>query len=133
MATIEVENVISKNLNQCECAVYGVEVPGQEGKAGMAAIKTTSTNGQIKLDLNHLAAAMKDQLPAYAKPLFIRIVDELELTGSFKTKKNKLVEESYNLNLIKDNQVFYFDAKSQSYAELTREIYENILNGNIRL
>jgi acyl-CoA synthetase (AMP-forming)/AMP-acid ligase II len=131
VATIEVENVISKHLNSAECVVYGVEIPGQEGRAGMAAIKAN----ECDIDLARLAASIKTQLPPYAKPLFVRFTAELEHTGTFKAKKNKLVEENYNVKVLdkKSESVFYFDLKEQAYAMLTHEIYENILNGNIRL
>jgi solute carrier family 27 fatty acid transporter 1/4 len=76
VSTIEVENVISKHLNSAEVVVYGVEVPGEEGRAGMAAVKMDKN-----IDLNALASAMKKDLPAYSKPLFIRFVSELEHTG----------------------------------------------------
>jgi solute carrier family 27 fatty acid transporter 1/4 len=130
VATIEVENVISKNLNSTECVVYGVEIPGQEGRAGMAAIKSKETD----VNLSQLSAQLKHQLPAYAKPLFVRFVSELEHTGTFKAKKNKLVEENYNVKLLGASEPVYFlDAKAQTYARLTNEVYENILNGNVRL
>ena len=136
IATVEVENVISKNVDSAECAVYGVEIPGQEGKAGMAAIKINTSNGYIKngidIDLKTLSTKLKTELPAYANPIFIRLVEDLEHTGTYKTKKNKLVEENYNVKVIVD-KVFYFDLKEQNYVLLTNDVYENILNGNIRL
>jgi solute carrier family 27 fatty acid transporter 1/4 len=128
VSTIEVENVISKQLDSTECVVYGVEVPGQEGRAGMAAIRSVEAD----VDLSRLSASLKTLLPAYAKPLFLRFMTELEHTGTFKAKKNKLVEDNYNVKALHDS-VYYFDMKSQGYAKLTEEVYENILNGNIRL
>ena len=59
MATIEVENVISKHLNSTEVVVYGVEIPGQEGKAGMAAIKKDSN---LKINFPELAQNLKIKL-----------------------------------------------------------------------
>lgn len=129
VSTIEVENVISRHLDSTECVVYGVEIPGQEGRAGMAAI---INDGKRELDLKKVATQLKTNMPAYAKPIFIRLVSELEHTGSFKAKKTKLVEEAYNVKALKD-RVYYFDLKEQDYKQLTNEIYENILNGNIRL
>ena len=126
VATIEVENVVSKILNSIEVVVYGVEVPGQEGRAGMAAI----TNGS-DTNLNKLAQGIKTELPPYARPLFVRLVDELEHTGTFKAKKNHLVEEAFNINIYKD-KTFYLDTKELVYKELTRQVYESIQNGNLR-
>ena len=75
VSTIEVENVISKHLNSSEVVVYGVEIPGQEGKAGMATITSTNVN------MKELGEYIKADLPSYAKPLFVRLVAEFEHTG----------------------------------------------------
>lgn len=127
VATCEVENVISKHLNSAEVVVYGVEIPGQEGKAGMAAISTKDVNF-----FESLSQQLKVDLPAYAKPLFIRLMSKLEHTGTFKAIKNTLVEEGYNIKKLKD-KIYYFDSKDGRYMEMTNTIYENILNCNIRL
>jgi acyl-CoA synthetase (AMP-forming)/AMP-acid ligase II len=76
VATIEVENALSSRLNSSEVVVYGVEVPGQEGKAGMAAIILNNT-----IDMDKLAKYLINDLPAYARPIFIRLVNSLDHTG----------------------------------------------------
>ena len=76
VSTIEVENIISTFINSKEVVVYGVEVPGQEGRAGMATLITDS------IDIKRLSEYVKANLPSYAKPLFIRI-GEVEHTGKF--------------------------------------------------
>ena len=78
VSTIEVENVISRNLNSREVVVYGVEVPGQEGKAGMAAINCEPN----EIDLKQLGDKLKKDLPSYARPVFLRFVKTLEHTGN---------------------------------------------------
>jgi len=78
VATIEVENIISKHLSSAEVVVYGVEIPGQEGKAGMAAITKSHLN-----DIQKLSHCLDNDLASYAKPMFIRLVDELEHTGTY--------------------------------------------------
>jgi acyl-CoA synthetase (AMP-forming)/AMP-acid ligase II len=83
VSTIEVENVISKHLKQTEVVVYGVEIPGQEGKAGMAAVVVENN-----IDLNLLAKSLIKDLPSYARPLFIRLTNEVEHTGKLLLKKN---------------------------------------------
>ena len=77
VSTIEVESVLSNVLNQQDTIVYGVEIPGVEGRAGMAAIVEPSGG----LDLKTFLSAIKNQLPSYATPLFIRIVQQLDITG----------------------------------------------------
>ena len=82
MSTIEVESVISSVLEQQDSVVYGVDVPGVEGKAGMAAI-VQDTN---KFDLDTFLQSLKAELPSYAIPLFLRIVGSLDITGTIKLK-----------------------------------------------
>ena len=80
VSTIEVENVLSAHLNSKEVVVYGVEIAGQEGRAGMAALLETSLSGG---DLAQLGEKIKRDLPAYARPVFIRLIKEIEHTGEF--------------------------------------------------
>ena len=77
VSTIEVEAVLSNVLNQQDTIVYGVEVPGVEGRAGMAAIVEPSEG----LDLKSFLSAIKNQLPSYATPIFLRFVQNLDITG----------------------------------------------------
>ena len=75
VSTFEVENIMSAQLNSTEVVVYGVEVPGQEGKAGMATILS------LNVDMKQLAEHAKKNLTTYAKPLFIRLEEQIEHTG----------------------------------------------------
>jgi acyl-CoA synthetase (AMP-forming)/AMP-acid ligase II len=77
VSTIEVENIISKHLNSREVVVYGVEVPGQEGRAGMAAILDTPNN----IDVVQLSKIVASNLPSYERPVFVRLVRQLDHTG----------------------------------------------------
>ena len=78
VSTIEVEGVLSNVLQQQDTIVYGVHIPGVEGRAGMAAI--VQPEGGI--DLNWFLSAIKNQLPSYAMPIFLRMVKELDITGT---------------------------------------------------
>jgi acyl-CoA synthetase (AMP-forming)/AMP-acid ligase II len=75
VSTVEVENVISEMLDSIEVVVYGVEIPGTEGRAGMATIT------RLDVNLDKLAQQLKQDLPSYAKPLFIRLKETVEHTG----------------------------------------------------
>ena len=77
MSTVEVESVISSVLEQADSVVYGVDVPGVEGKAGMAAIVEEAG----KFDLERFLNRIRAELPAYAIPLFIRLVSTIDITG----------------------------------------------------
>ena len=57
-------------LGHTSAVVYGVEVPGAEGKAGMAAILQEEEGDKVNLDL--LASGLRKALPSYARPMFVR-------------------------------------------------------------
>ena len=72
VSTLEVEAAITKVLGHTSAVVYGVEVPGAEGKAGMAAILQEELGE--KVDLDFLASGLRKALPSYARPMFVRFV-----------------------------------------------------------
>jgi citronellyl-CoA synthetase len=93
VSTTEVENVLGAFPGVEDAVVYGVEIPGASGRCGMAALRLSE--GQ-QLDASALAAHLDAELPAYAAPLFIRLLGEVETTGTFKYKKADLKQAAYN-------------------------------------
>src|SRR4051812_33080912 len=77
VSTAEVESIVSKIFGSKDCTVYGVQIAGTEGRAGMAAI----VDAEVDVDLEKLATETKKQLPHYARPLFVRLTKQLSLTG----------------------------------------------------
>ncbi|XP_064458220.1 long-chain fatty acid transport protein 4-like [Ornithodoros turicata] len=128
VSTSEVEGVIIRIVGLTDCAVYGVEVPGSEGKAGMAAI----CDPEHKTDLPHFLTEAKKSLPGYAIPLFIRFVSDIEATGTYKIKKVELQKEQFNIDIIKD-PIFFLDLTVNEYVPLDRVLYEKIMNGQARV
>ena len=92
VATTEVEGAFDGVEWITQAVVYGVDVPGADGKAGMAAV-TLRPGAQF--DATSLAAHLYDRLPGYAVPLFIRVVDELETTSTFKSRKVDLRKQGF--------------------------------------
>lgn len=86
---------------------------------------------QHKLDLEQLAAGIKGSLPPYARPVFIRIMAELPMTGTFKLKKRDLQLEGYNISNITDP--IYLLQNDGSYKRLTAEKHEEIQKGCAKL
>uniref|UniRef100_T1KBI6 Very long-chain fatty acid transport protein n=1 Tax=Tetranychus urticae TaxID=32264 RepID=T1KBI6_TETUR len=127
VSTGEVEAVIGAITNHADTVVYGVIVPGNEGRAGMAAIKDTTGS----LDLKDLLNKMKKELPQYAIPVFIRLTSDIEITSTFKMPKVNLKKEGYDINLIKDS-VFVLDSKSEEYKKLDENIYKKIISGEFK-
>ncbi|KAG8037866.1 hypothetical protein G9C98_006077 [Cotesia typhae] len=127
VATAEVEAVISNILSLKDAVVYGVQIPGNEGKAGMAAIYDPENS----LNLKELAEGLKKGLPSYARPLFIRVLSQLPLTGTFKLQKRDLQREGYDVTKIKD-PVYFLD-KTGSYVPFTEQFYQQLLAEKLRV
>ncbi|PNF24770.1 Long-chain fatty acid transport protein 4 [Cryptotermes secundus] len=126
VSTAEVEAVISNIAGLKDAVVYGVEVPHVEGRAGMAAI--VDTDGTFNLVT--FVKGIQENLPTYARPLFIRILSRLQITGTFKIKKVDLRTEGFDPHKIKDK--LYFLSGGQ-YIPLTEKLYEDITSGRVRL
>ncbi|OBJ92377.1 long-chain-acyl-CoA synthetase FadD6 [Mycobacterium sp. 1245852.3] len=92
VATTQVEAALASDDSVEDCTVFGVEVPRTGGRAGMAAVKL---RGGAEFDGKSLARAVYEQLPAYALPLFVRVVESIEQTTTFKSRKVELREQAY--------------------------------------
>jgi fatty-acyl-CoA synthase len=90
VSTSEVATVLCNARGVIDAAVYGVIVPGNEGRAGMATISTSD-----QFSFATLTVHLKANLPAYAHPLFIRVRPTLDVTGTFKLTKTELAREGY--------------------------------------
>ncbi|KAK9510027.1 hypothetical protein O3M35_004900 [Rhynocoris fuscipes] len=126
IATSEVEAVVSTVAGLKDCTVYGVKVGDLEGKAGMAAV----VDPQDELDMPAFANAIDKALPNYARPLFLRILRTMELTGTFKMKKINLQKEGFDPEEISDKLYF---RQGSTYVPLTKHLYSSIIAGNTKL
>lgn len=84
------------------------------------------------VDLKDLALKIEDNLPPYARPLFIRIIKSVDVTGTLKLKKVNLQKEGFDLKLVKD-KMFFLDTKLQIFQPLTEELHYKICNSKLRL
>ncbi|XP_029993431.1 long-chain fatty acid transport protein 2 [Sphaeramia orbicularis] len=129
VATSEVADILTMAHSILEANVYGVKVEGHEGRIGMAAV--TLKEGE-DFDCLDAYKQVVNYLPAYARPRFIRIQPCLEMTGTFKMKKVKLVEEGFNPANITD-PLYFLDPEKKTYVPLTEEIYKAIASREIKL
>ena len=127
VSTSEVAEAIAAYPGITEASVYGVSIPGTEGRAGMAAIVSEKL-----LDLAALQEHLIARLPAYARPLFLRLRDEIETTSTFKHKKHDLAREGYDPTASAD-PIYFCDPRRQAFVPLDQTLYEHIANGQIRL
>jgi len=126
VSTSEVEIAISSVPGVKHAIVYGVAVPGQDGRAGMAAITATEA-----MDLKALHAHLASQLPAYARPVFLRLQDQVETTGTLKYRKVDLVKEGFDPANTTD-PVLLVDTEAKSYRPVTPDMLRQIASGAIR-
>ncbi len=124
VATTEVAAALAAYPGIIAANVYGVAVPGNDGKAGMAAIEAGE-----KFALPGLKAHLASRLPAYARPLFLRLVPSLEVTETFKQKKQHLAAEGFDPSAIADD---LFADDGESYVTLDAPLYARISSGLMR-
>ncbi|HEU5275380.1 MAG TPA: long-chain-acyl-CoA synthetase [Xanthobacteraceae bacterium] len=127
VATGEVAEILNRCPRIRDANVYGVAVAGHEGRAGMAAIVADPG-----FDLVRLRAHVHALLPDYARPLFVRLSDELEVTMTFKQKKTELVAQGFDPTQCAD-AVYFDDPRAAAYVRLDHALYEEIVKGAVRL
>ncbi|KFO37464.1 Very long-chain acyl-CoA synthetase [Fukomys damarensis] len=129
VATTEVADIVGLVEFVQEVNVYGVPVPGHEGRIGMASIKMKEN---YEFDGQKLFQHIADYLPPYARPRFLRIQDTIEITGTFKHRKVTLMEEGFNPTVIKD-AMYFLDDTAKMYVPMTEGIYNAITNKTLKL
>ena len=125
VSTNEVAEILNSFEHVNMANVYGVKVPKSEGRAGMVAFNCNLD----EFNWDDFSSFVIDKLPSYAQPIFVRIIEELETTGTFKLKKNDLREEAYHLDKVNNNQVFIKKPGQNTYVPLDRDYYEVIASG----
>jgi fatty-acyl-CoA synthase len=110
-----------------DVSVYGVAVPGAEGRAGMAAIVADAG-----FDPLTVRAHLKNRLPVYARPLFLRMVDSLAVTETFKQKKQDLARQGFDPAAIAD-PLYWLNPATGAYEVLDRAAYDLITSGKTRI
>ncbi|KAF9917921.1 hypothetical protein BX616_010867 [Lobosporangium transversale] len=147
VSTAEVADTLGRVEGVVSCVVYGVTIPGQDGRAGMATLvlkdsilqRPTENGSRAVVNeqaLNNFLQRMSEyvakNLPSYAVPRFLRICEQdLEITGTFKNKKEVLKKEGFDLNLVKDR--LYWWTPQRRYERFDRTENEQIYVEQARL
>ncbi len=126
VSTNEVGEALSALPGIGTANVYGVAIPGMDGKAGMAAITITG-----ELDFSGLYGALSARLPAYAVPVFLRVQGEAETTGTFKYRKVDLVKDGFDPEAVGD-PVWFLHPDRKEYVPLTTDLYGSVVSGGFR-
>jgi fatty-acyl-CoA synthase len=124
VATTQVEAALASDESVEECTVFGVEIPRTGGRAGMAAVKLREG---AEFDGKSLAGAVYDELPAYALPLFVRVVKSLEHTTTFKSRKVELREQAYGPD-VKD-PLYVLAGRDEGYVPYYDEYPDEVAAG----
>jgi citronellyl-CoA synthetase len=128
VSTQEVEKAIDTFPGVSSSAVYGITIPGTDGKAGMAAIITEE---KTPIEISKLAGHLKTSLPKYAVPLFVRFVPDFEWTATHKIKKTNLKNQGYDSSQVRE-RVYVLLPGSEGYVPLNDEIYRNMIAGKYK-
>ena len=129
VATGEVEGVLAREPSVEHGVVYGVSVPGCDGRAGMAAI---TLKPDTAFDGKALAGSFEQALPAYAVPVFIRLQTEQQTTGTFKYRKVELKQDGFDPGVVSE-PLYVLADRVQGYQPLTAELFGQICQGGLRL
>jgi fatty-acyl-CoA synthase len=127
VATSEVAAAITAFPGISEATVYGVTVPGTEGAAGMAAIVADGP-----LDFAQLRQHLANRLPAYARPLFLRLRATIEATGTFKHAKHDLQRQGYD-PAASPEPIYFAEPEGQTFVPLDAALHARIAVGTVRL
>jgi len=126
VATNEVAAAITEFDGVSQANVYGVPIPGYDGKAGMASLVADSD-----LDLDALYRHIEDALPPYARPVFLRTTSEPDTTGTFKYKKTDLVKDGFDPSKVKSD-IYMADTPNKQYVRITAALFKTINQEKIR-
>ena len=128
VSTTEVQEAIARYPNVEEAIVYGAKIDRLDGRAGMAAL----TPGE-RFNVEGLAGFLAHELPAYARPIFIRLQPApAEITGTFKYRKVDLVRDGFDPAKI-EHDLFFLHPDENKYVPLTPELYAQIQTGAFKL
>jgi citronellyl-CoA synthetase len=120
VSTNEVAEVLNTFGQVAESTVYGVQVPGADGRCGMAAVVLRVPLSE--LDLTGFARHVRAQLPSYAVPVFLRFQEELEVTGTFKQMKGDLRKQGFDPAAVPE-PIYVLPPRHTDYVPMTSAMF----------
>ena len=127
VSTAEVLTALTASRGVVEGVVYGVSVPGADGRAGTAALVVNAD-----FELAAFRAEVASRLPPYARPVFLRILATLEATSTFKPRKQDLMQAGFDPSRMTD-PLYFDDARAQRYVPVDAALHAAIADGAIRI
>ncbi|KAF2402729.1 fatty acid transporter, variant, partial [Trichodelitschia bisporula] len=141
VSTAEVSEVLGRVSGVAEANVYGVSIPGHDGRAGCAAIilnEGVEKDGAVpEAQLAALAQGALAGLPRYAVPVFLRIMREETVeaghrTGTNKQQKHHLREEGVDPTRVPD-AVYWLPPGEKVYRRFGAEEWSGLGGGRVKL
>ncbi|KAG8157118.1 hypothetical protein KVR01_013108 [Diaporthe batatas] len=132
VSTAEVSDVLGAyGRGVVEAVVYGVQLPGHEGRAGAVALLVDESR-RGAFDYADFLRYARANLPKYAVPVFIRLVSEPLSTGNHKQNKVPLKAEGVDPDKVSSGDAIYW-ARGDTYVPFTRADWEGLSQGRARL
>jgi fatty-acyl-CoA synthase len=129
VSTTQVSEAITAFSGIQDANVYGVSIPGTEGRAGMAAIVTQNADS---FDLTAFRHHLRQHLPAFARPLFLRFQTQIELTSTFKQRKVDLVAQGFDPARIAE-EIYFDDPVSDRFVRVDTALHAQIMRGGVQI
>ena len=142
VSTNEVGDVMGQYPQIAEANVYGVLVPHSDGRAGCAAIVPTQDTSLEKFDFKSLAEHALNSMPRYAVPIFVRVMQELEYTGTMKLQKGRLRTEGIDPEKIHTSakekgempdKMYWLPPGKREYVPFEQKNWLEVNGGKVRL
>jgi fatty-acyl-CoA synthase len=127
VATSEVAECIRGFAGVTDAVVYGVKVPGTEGRVGMAALEFCGD-----IDLRALRHYVRARLSSYARPLFLRMARAIPVTATHKPRKSDLLRDGFDPGAT-DDCIYFDDVQLDAYVLVNEELFQRIQSGHMRL
>ena len=130
VSTNEVGELINQHEDIIFTNVYGVEIPGTDGRAGMAAIVLREGLQLQDMDIESISSHIQQNLPGYARPVFLRLLTELPTTSTHKLQKNDLRDQAFHLDQVTEN-LLVLRPGDEVYTRLDSDYYDQIMQRSV--
>jgi fatty-acyl-CoA synthase len=127
VSTTELADIIAQCPSITQAVVYGVTIPGTEGRAGMVAAIVNDG-----FDIAAFRGYLVEHIPEYARPLFLRLVNRLEATATFKSQTQLLLRQGYDPSATME-PVYFNDPASKAFVRVDSKLFQHILMGQVRI
>lgn len=127
VSTVEVAQALTDYPGVEDAIAYGVEVPGQDGRAGMVTLVTTEG-----FDLEGFERHVTERLPEYARPVFLRKGGAIDVTGTFKQRRLELQKQGFDPAAVDGDDLYFREASTGNFRPLDAALRARICEGQVR-